>query len=161
MISQLIAEAKAERIPHAQLFVSRPGTGGLPLAIAFAQYINCEQPTATDSCGVCISCRKSSQLVHPDIHLSFPSFRLKPTKPNLSQDFLKSWREAFLSTPYMNSYDWLQYIKAGNKQGNISAEECRQIIKQLQLTTFEGKYKVQIIWMVEALGKEGNILLKF
>ena len=31
------------RISHALLFVAREGTGGLPLALAFAQYLVCEK----------------------------------------------------------------------------------------------------------------------
>lgn len=157
---QLTAEVVSGRIPHAQLFVSRPGSGGLPLAMALAQFINCEQRGARDSCGECGSCRKSAQLVHPDIHFSFPVISSKSGKPSVSTDHLKAWREAVLSTPYMSEYDWLQFIGAANKQGNITAEECRQIIRQLQLKSFEGTFKVQIIWMVEALGSQGNILLK-
>ncbi len=157
---QLINEVALNKIPHAQLFVSRPGTGGLPLALAFAQYLNCDQRIDNDSCGVCPSCSKASQLVHPDIHYTFPVYRTKSEKPGYSNDFIKEWREANLKTPYQNLFDWLQFIKAGNKQGNISAEECRRVIKQLQLKSFEGKFKVQIIWMPETLGGEGNILLK-
>ena len=157
---QLIREANSDRIPHAQLFVSRPGTGGLPLAIAFAQYINCDQPTASDSCGECPACSKANALVHPDIHFTFPAFPKKSGSPHLSDDYVAQWREAVEQQPYMNQFDWLQFINAGNKQGNITALECRHIIRQLQLKSFEGKYKVQIIWMVEALGVSGNILLK-
>jgi DNA polymerase-3 subunit delta' len=80
--------------------------------------------------------------------------------PALSSDFIKQWREAILSNPYQNLHDWLDFINAENKQGNISAEECRVMIHQLSLKTFESKHKVQIIWMAEQLGKEGNILLK-
>jgi DNA polymerase-3 subunit delta' len=54
----------------------------------------------------------------------------------------------------------LQSINAENKQGNITAEECNQIIKELSLKSFESKYKVLLVWMPEYLGKEGNKLLK-
>jgi DNA polymerase-3 subunit delta' len=158
--TQLIREASSDRVAHAQLFLSRPGTGGLPLALAFAQYINCDNPGETDSCNVCASCVKAAKLTHPDIHFSFPAFPKKSGKPHLSDDYLVPWREALGRQPYMDQFDWLQFIDAGNRQGNITALECRHIIRQLGLKAFEGKYKVQIIWMVEALGNEGNILLK-
>lgn len=157
---QLIREANSERVPHAQLFVSRPGTGGLALAAAFAQYINCESPGASDSCGTCSSCLKSAKLAHPDIHFSFPAFPQKSGKPHISDDYLDKWREAVEQQPYMDVFDWLQFISAGNKQGNITATECRHMIRQLGLKAFEGRYKVQIVWMAESLGNEGNILLK-
>ncbi|MCP4122394.1 MAG: hypothetical protein GY751_11625 [Bacteroidetes bacterium] len=161
--TQLINEAQSDRIPHAQLFLARPGTGALPLAMAFAQYINCDGPGETDSCGLCPSCVKSAQMIHPDIHYSFPVIRPKNKKaPKLyfSDDFINEWRDAVLKQPYINIFDWLQFIDAGNKQGNLTAEECRRISRKLQLRAFEGKYKVQIIWMVESFEKEGNRLLK-
>ncbi|MEZ5006548.1 MAG: hypothetical protein R2728_07745 [Chitinophagales bacterium] len=157
---QLIKEVQSKRIPHAQLFLSRTGTGGLPMAIAFAQYLVCDNPSDIDSCGECPSCRKASQLIHPDIHFSFPAFTKKSGKPHFSSDYIEEWRKAIKKQPYQNEYDWLQFLSAGNKQGNITALECREIIRRLQFKSFEGKYKVQIIWMAESLGKEGNILLK-
>ena len=51
-------------------------------------------------------------------------------------------------------------IKAENKQGNISADECAEIIKKLSFKSFESAYKVLVLWMPEYLGKEGNKLLK-
>ena len=36
---QLIHSVENNRIPHAQLFVAPKGSGALPLAIAYAQYI--------------------------------------------------------------------------------------------------------------------------
>ncbi|MCH5600343.1 DNA polymerase III subunit [Niabella ginsengisoli] len=57
-------------------------------------------------------------------------------------------------------YDWLQFIGAENKQGNITANECNEIIKKLNLKSFEGGYKVLIMWLPEYLGNEGNKLLK-
>jgi DNA polymerase-3 subunit delta' len=62
--------------------------------------------------------------------------------------------------PYGNLYDWLQFIHAENRQGNITAEECNEIIRKLSLKTFESRYKVLLMWMPEFLGKEGNKLLK-
>jgi DNA polymerase-3 subunit delta' len=51
-------------------------------------------------------------------------------------------------------------LDAENKQGNISVEECHDIIKKLSLKSYESDYKVLIMWMPEFLGKEGNTLLK-
>ena len=36
---------KSEKIPHAQLFLGPEGNGGLAMAMAFAQLLNCEKPT--------------------------------------------------------------------------------------------------------------------
>lgn len=168
------------RLSHALFFLARDGAGGLPLARAFAQFLVCEKsnPAAvksagpslfgdepelaaqTDSCGVCAACVKASQLIHPDIHFTFPVISSKPGTPPLSADFITQFRAWAVSNPYANSYEWLQFISAENKQGNITAKECEVILHNMSMKSFESTYKVQIIWMPEALGKEGNKLLK-
>ena len=163
------------RLSHALLFSGKEGVGALPLALAFAQYITCEnrqkpfsqQPTAissqqpaTDSCGVCSSCIKAAQFAHPDIHYSYPVIPKKSGDKPVSTDYVKDWREFLNTYPYGNVFDWLQQIGADNKQGNITAEECNDIIHKLSLKSFESGYKILILWMPEYLGKEGNKLLK-
>ena len=61
---------------------------------------------------------------------------------------------------YGNVYDWLQFLGAENKQGNITADECNQINHKLSLKAFESRYKILIMWMPEFLGTSGNRLLK-
>jgi DNA polymerase-3 subunit delta' len=157
---RLIRAAQSDRVPQAMLLLGKEGTGGLAMAMAFAQYLNCENPGEHDSCGVCSACRKASKIAHPDIHYSFPVIKKKSNEPPISDDWAAEWRTAVLENPYQNPYEWLQSIKAENKQGNVTVRECHQIIHKLNLKSFEGKYKVQIIWMPEYLGGAGNILLK-
>lgn len=164
---------------HALLLLGREGCGSLPLARAFAQYLVCEKvnglstsdtpdlfgstatevPDLTDSCGKCPACIKASGLVHPDIHYTFPTIKHEKDTV-LSSDFASQWRSFQLSHPYGNIFDWLQHIQAENKQGNITAAECNDIARRLNLKSFESKVKVLILWMPEYLGKEGNKLLK-
>jgi DNA polymerase-3 subunit delta' len=113
-----------------------------------------------DSCGECSSCKKASQLVHPDIHFSYPVVTKKSGSPPVSADYISEWREFIKNYPYGNVYDWLQFIGAENKQGNITAQECNDIIRKLNLKSFESEYKILILWMPEYLGNEGNKLLK-
>lgn len=159
---KLITSVQENRVSHTQLFLGPEGSGNLALALAFAQYVNCENKGAGDSCGICASCIKSQKMIHPDIHYSFPVFKLKPgsENPALSSDFLPMWREAMLENPYRNVSEWLEFIHAENKQGNISAAECKSIIHALTLKTYESSYKVLILWRAEYLLKEGNKLLK-
>jgi len=70
--NQLRSNVQRGRIPHAQIFLGREGSGALPLAMAFAAYILCENRSETDSCGQCRQCLKSYKLIHPDLHFSFP-----------------------------------------------------------------------------------------
>jgi DNA polymerase-3 subunit delta' len=154
--AQLVQNAKAGRIPHAQLFLGPEGSANLALAWAFARYIACENKQADDSCGICGSCNKISKIIHPDLHFSFPSTGEK----GLSSEYMPQWREALVNHPYLNVYDWLQLLEKENKQGNITAAECRDIIRKLSLRSFESEHKFLILWMPEYLGKEGNTLLK-
>ena len=148
------------RLSHALLFTGKEGCGALPLAIAFSQYIMCESPTSTDSCGVCNACKKAADLVHPDIHFSYPVIPKKSGDKPISTDYITEWREFISKFPYGNVYDWLQFIDAENKQGNITAQECNEIIHKLSLKSFESEFKILVMWMPEYLEKEGNKLLK-
>jgi DNA polymerase-3 subunit delta' len=173
------------RLSHALLFLGKEGSGALPLALAFAQFLVCEKvngksssnqgpslfgfdepaaapqtSTLLDSCNECSACNKARQLVHPDIHFSYPVVTKKAGEKPKSIDYISEWREFVLQSPYGNTYDWLQFIGAENKQGNITAEECNQIIRQLSLKSFESEYKILVMWMPEYLSKEGNKLLK-
>jgi len=170
------------RLAHALLFLGKEGNGALPLALAFAQFVVCEkvngkkadpgpslfgdpEPSTTsirqtDACGVCPSCIKAKQYVHPDIHFSYPVVTKKAGSPPISTDYITEWREFITQYPYGNVYDWLQFIGAENKQGNITAHECNDIIRKLNLKSFESEYKVLVMWLPEYLGNEGNKLLK-
>jgi DNA polymerase-3 subunit delta' len=98
--------------------------------------------------------------VHPDIHFSYPVYAKNPGDKPLCTDFVEQWREFIVQYPYGNVYDWLQFINIGTKQGNITASECNDIIRKLNLKSFESAYKILVMWMPEYLGKEGNKLLK-
>lgn len=156
----LIQMETGGHLPHALLLLGREGTGGLPLALAFAQYLLCTERNADDSCGHCANCQKVGHLGHPDLHLTFPTIAPKSSAKANSKHYPAEFREFIAKTPYGSTYDWLQSINAENKQGNITAEECREIIEELFLKSYEGGKKIQIIWRPEYLGKEGNILLK-
>lgn len=145
-----------DRMPHAMLLLGPEGCGKLTLAFALAQYILCEDRDVADACGVCSHCHKLEKFIHPDLHFVFPVVGTKMT----SDHYLVQWRSALSENPYLNANDWLQFIGAENKQGNITKEECLNIVKKLSLKTFESQSKVMIIWLPEYLGKEGNRLLK-
>ena len=159
---RLIQTVKDNRIAHAQLFLGPEGSGNLALAIAYAQYINCANPTDSDSCGICPSCSKYQKIIHPDLHFVFPVATTKSiTKEPVSDDFIKQWRALLLDNPYFNLLQWYECIDVENKQGIISKNESQEIIRKLNLKTFEADYKVVIIWMPERMnGVAANKLLK-
>lgn len=145
-----------ERLPHALMLLGPEGSGKLALALAYACYVLCEERGEDGACGRCRSCLKSTRFIHPDLHFSFPTVGTNIT----SDAFLPQWRTAMADNPHLHLNEWLQLIGAENRQGNINKEECLAIIRKLSLKTFEGRYKVLVMWMPELLGKEGNRLLK-
>lgn len=179
---QHLAEmVEQNRLGHALLFLGREGSGALPLALAFAQYVvSLPQPSPVvedlfggmtalgpapsfihpDDIASQAAYQRADQLIHPDLHFTYPIIPKKSGDKPVSSDYISEWREFVRSYPYGNAYDWLQFIGAENKQGNITAEECNDIIRQLSLKSFESRYKVLLLWMPEYLGKEGNKLLK-
>lgn len=130
------------------------------MALAFARYLVCTDKKQEDACGQCGPCKRAAQLVHPDIHFSYPVVPRKPGDKPISTDYAKEWREFILKEPYANTFDWLQFIGAENKQGNITAAECGDIIRQFNLKSYESEYKILLMWRPEFLEKEGNRLLK-
>lgn len=155
---QLINTVNEQRVSHAQLFLSTEGSGALPLAVAYAQYLNCLERTPEDSCGTCSSCRKYEKYIHPDLHFSYPFFSSKDVK--VAVDVLDQWRAMLLDDPYFDMEIWRSRLQADNKQANINIAECHDIIKKLSFKAFEARTKVLIMWLPEYLDKEGNALLK-
>jgi DNA polymerase-3 subunit delta' len=156
--NHLLNSVKNNRVSHAQLFLGPEGSGSLALAVAYAQYINCENKQEADSCGECNSCHKYQRLIHPDLHFSYPFYPSKDT--SVAIDVLQEWRSALSKNRYLGLNFWRDQLDAGNKQANIPIKEVHDIIKKLSLKAFEADYKVLIMWLPEYLDKEGNALLK-
>jgi DNA polymerase-3 subunit delta' len=161
---QLTELVLQNRLSHTLLLLGKEGVGALPLAISFAQYLVCEKAAVTNlsaPCGICPACKKASELVHPDIHFSYPTVTKKPGEKPIATDFIKEWREFMIQHPNGNLYDWIELIKEkDNSQGKITAEECNDIVRKLSLKSFESPWKILILWLPELMGNEGNKLLK-
>ncbi len=183
----LIEMVQQNRLSHALLFLGKEGSGVLPLALAFAQYVSLQPPAnAKPAAGGMFGDEapaspppmhqtpaeadawmekqpafgKAAKYIHPDVHYTYPVIPKKSGDKPVSTDYITEWREFIRMYPYGNAFDWLQFIGAENKQGNITAEECNDIMRKLSLKSFESQYKVLVVWMPEYLGKEGNKLLK-
>jgi len=157
---QLVQTVNENRVSHAQLFAGSEGLGALLMALAFAQYMQCENKTATDSCGVCPACHKNKQLIHPDMHFVFPVIKAT-SGTSVSDNFLKDWRFQLTQQPYFSYNQWMQKIGAANKQGSIFVDESSEILRKINLKTYEAEYKIMIIWLPEKMRTEtSNKLLK-
>jgi len=155
--THLQQSANNGRIPHAQLFVGKEGSGTLPMAIAYAQYLICNSNENSESCNI-----KCDNLAHPDLHFAFPVTTNDRVKTKaISSLFSSEWRTFLKEQPYSNLFNWLQFIGVENKQGTIGVDEAEAIVKSLQLKSYEGGFKVMIIWMAEKMNiSAANKLLK-
>ena len=156
--SHLIREVNSGKVSHAQLFLGKPGYGTLPLALAFVQYLFCESRQETDSCGQCPSCVKTTTLQHPDLHFAFP---IVLSIDKLSDAFIVPWREQLAEQPYFDLNQWTKRIDPKERKPIIGTDQSQEIIKKLILKSYEGGYKVMLIWMAEEMNTTcANKLLK-
>lgn len=160
--SHLTKSADSGRIPHAQLFVGPEGCGTLPMAIAYAQYILCtnqngENSGANESCNL-----KFLKISHPDLHFVYPTVTTDEVKKNpKSLDFITDWRQFVSQNPYGGLFDWYAVLGIQNKQGEIRVDDAQEILKSLSLKSYEGGYKIMIVWMADKLNiAASNKLLK-
>jgi len=159
--SRFIQTVNENRVSHAQLIVGEKGVGKLAMAIAYAQYVSCQNKQAKDSCGVCPSCKKYQKLVHPDLHFVFPVVKGKGFTNPVSDNFIESWRKQVIGNPYFDLNDWYAGLGVENAQGMIYSNESSEIIKKLSLKTYESDYKIMIIWLPEKMHATcANKLLK-
>jgi DNA polymerase III subunit delta' len=158
---QMVKTVGENRIAHAQLLIGPEGTGKLALAIAYAQYINCENKGEKDSCGVCPSCKKYNKLIHPDLHFVFPMKSETESRADTGNPYSDLWRSTLLENPYINPRAWYQKLELENKQGIIPTRESNKIINKLYFKSFEAEYKMMIIWLPERMNQSAaNKLLK-
>lgn len=160
---KLIEAVNADHVAHAQLFLGAEGSANLAMALAFANFLNCENRLEDDSCGLCASCTKNAKHIHPDLHFVFPTAATLKIKREdaTSEKFLKEWRDYLLKTPYGNLSDWSFHFGWENKQLLIPRQESRNIITNLSLKAFEGKFKIMLIWLPELMNSNAaNGILK-
>ncbi len=160
--NHLSSSADKGRIPHAQLFVGPEGSGILPMALAYAQYVICgnangENIGENESCNI-----KFDALAHPDMHFAFPVANSDKVKSHaVSNHYMEDWRRFVKEQPYGNLFDWYRFIDIEKKQGQIGVDEAQDIVKKLVLKSYEGGYKVMLIWMAEYMNTAAsNKLLK-
>jgi len=160
---RLINSVRENHVSHAQLFLGPTGSGKLPLALAYAQYILCPNRTETDSCGICPTCQKMQKLAHPDLHFVVPTATTKKVKSNPESDlFMEEWRDYVIQNQgYVDTSSWYTFLDVENKQGYMSVRDAASLLRKLSMKSYEGEYKIAIIWMAEKMRADtANKLLK-
>ncbi len=158
---RLLQTVKDNRISHAQLLLGPAGSGSLPLALAYSQYIFCSNKQEHDSCGECSSCLKMQKLAHPDFHFVFPVFKIKPDRDAVSDDFIKDMREALTSNSYLEFDEFMENMGVENKQPKIYVAESANILRKLSFKAYEGEYRIVLIWFPEKMNADAaNKMLK-
>ena len=150
---QLLNQVHEHRISHAQFFLAQPGNHAFALAVALAQYLCCEHPTDTDSCGTCPSCVQFSKLSHPDLHIYFPNCNTKTIKKDSDSILLApEFKDFVIKINYhITMQDWLNVLEGENKQPSINIRDCSNIINHNSMRSYMGGYKVYILWAVDRL----------
>ncbi|MFT5736305.1 MAG: DNA polymerase-3 subunit delta' [Maribacter sp.] len=160
--NHLTLSADAGRIPHAQLFVGPEGSGLLPMALAYAQYVICNNSDSENEGGEVACNLKFNSFSHPDMHFAFPVANSDKAKSHaVSDNYIQEWRNFMAEQPYGNLFDWYRLIEIEKKQGQIGVDEAQAVLKKLSLKSYEGGYKVMVIWMAERMNTAAsNKLLK-
>lgn len=159
----LIRTVNEGRISHAQLFYGPEGSGKLALALAYATYISCTGRLPDDSCGKCPSCIKYAKLIHPDLHFVYPATSSTGTKDDETpvEKTSEKWREIVIENPFFDQYQWYDKIGLENKQGLIGVKDSIEIIRKLNLKSYESDFKILIMWLPERMNPTAsNKLLK-
>lgn len=158
LISNLIASAKSGQVAHALLFAGSEGGIAFMLALAFSQFLNCENQGETDSCGTCPSCVKTAKFIHPDLHFCFPYAKSKilGEKVDEIKAFLPLFRQFLTEMPHGRLQEWSELAGFENRTPIINIKSVREMMVDLQLKAYEGKYKIQIIWLPETMRSEGS-----
>ena len=159
--SHLLKSIENARIPHAQLFVGKTGSGILPIALAYAQAILASNhPLGSEAHQIC--CSKVANLAHPDLHFVFPvNTNSKIKKHPFSDLFMEDWRAFVSKNPYGSLYQWLAFLGIEKKQGSINVDEANQMLKKLSLKAYQGGHKIMIIWMADRMNSAcANKILK-
>lgn len=161
--AKLCSSVQNGRVAHAQMFVGPVGSGPLPTALAFAQYLSCSNRTETDSCGKCDSCVKYAKLEHPDLQLIFPKNKTEKIDSTTysSKDFVIEWRKSILANPYIDLNSWLKDLGIEKKQGLINVDDSREILQNLSYKAYQSEYRVVLIWLAEYMNAaSANKILK-
>lgn len=133
---------KQGRISQAYLFHGNDGVGKFMSALYFGMALNCLSEEEKRPCGVCGSCHKFLSFEHPDFIYLFPTTNLKLSIEGeiKDKDAAKEY-EAYINNKI--NTPWQEYFFSGNVE--IRRDSMSHLIKRLELSRNEGRYRVVII----------------
>ena len=159
--NRLRAMVDSGHIPHALLLEGPEGSAKFSLARALASYIHCTNRSDGDSCGKCPSCLQHQNLNHIDTFFSFPVLRKKSGQDTISDDYAPEWRQFLHDSPFMDFSQWLSLLGNVNGQPVMYVDEATELLRRLNLTARQSKYKIVLMWLPERLNEAAaNKLLK-
>ena len=145
-MDQLCAAHSSKKLHHANLIYGGAGEDPMGIALTLSAILLCETNTA---CGACRSCKRVEKLEHPDLNFTFPF--VSGGNTGTADDFLKEFRMALLSNPFLDPDSWQRQITSKNQQLQIPVKEIQNLQQKLSLTAAEGGNRVLIIWMPEQI----------
>ena len=140
----LVLSNKRNHFAHAQLFSGHEGGAALPLAIAYATYLLCEDKVFADACGRCPACQKMSKHIHPDVHYFFPSAKSEKEDGKQQSKVNEIWRELIIKHPYATLGDLIIALDTENKENQMSKADAKKIVQTVSMKSFEGGLKISV-----------------
>ncbi|MEM6642608.1 MAG: hypothetical protein AAF616_06485 [Bacteroidota bacterium] len=160
---QLLSGYAKGKVAHAQLFSGKPETAVVPMVLAYATYLMCEDKSDEDSCGTCSNCVRIKKLVHPDLHFVFPKVSASDSGKyeKVFAEALPKFRTFVELQPYGRTEDWATTYGQENKNLLITREDSRQMLKNVSMRSVEGGFKILVIWCPEMMhASAANAILK-
>ena len=148
-------------VAHAYLFHGMAGTGKCAVALAFAQALQCKGCTSAKK--PCPSCKRSTWLQHPDIHVMMP-------EPSDASPADVEQRLALLAEDPYAAADFLRAPNLGSKkneskrpkQAFYSVEQINRALRaRMVLRPSLGAYRIAIVTDVDTIHERAaNAFLK-
>ena len=148
------------RVAHAYLFSGPYGVGKRLAALAFAQALQCKKG-GTEGCGTCLDCRKVRRLIHPDVHVLFPTPN-DAGMEDIAERLQKLADNPYATVDFVRRPSLSDPARISNKQAQYSVSRVHEeLLHTLSYKPVEGRYKIAVVTDAELFNvKAANAFLK-
>ena len=166
--NRITATIDSGRVSHAQLILGDERDGSLQIAWAYMQYLCCEHrqhydggALRADSCGECPSCKKISQLMHPDLHFLFPNPPNGSTSVS-AEDYMGDFYDFMKKSRALGTlHDFNESLSGDVKTSLIRELDAAHLVEVLNMKPYEGGWRMVVVWKPSHMKREAsNELLK-